>query len=360
VTQAATVQLRPPRGRIHVKRLAGWAVAIAVLWTAVDLLGWDVGAWFRQLWEAMTGVPPAYIVAGVALQTVQSTFVALAWLAILRYAFPRAEIPFKPVLASYAIGVALNGFLPAHIGTFVMIFLFLSFISGATLPGILVAWPVHKIFFTLAGFFAYAHLFTSVPGSFHMKFGTVTAHPALVAIIVVGGSTLIVMVAPLVWSRLTKLWEKAKVGAEILTHPRVYLGRVFLPEFLGWCAKLAVIGVFLAAYGIPVTFHTIMSVTGGNSLANMASITPGAVGITQAVSTASLSRVADPTTATAYSLGQQLVTTAWNQVFAILMLVWAFGWTGGRELVRQSYARAKAQAAEEKHTHATPTTRRTR
>jgi hypothetical protein len=27
------------------------------------------------------------------------------------------------------------------------------------------------------------------------------------------------------------------------------------------------------------------------------------------------------------------------------MLVWAFGWTGGRQLVRQSYAQAKAEAA---------------
>jgi uncharacterized membrane protein YbhN (UPF0104 family) len=120
-----------------------------------------------------------------------------------------------------------------------------------------------------------------------------------------------------------------------------------------WLAKLGVTGVFLAAYGIPVTFHTIMSVTGGNSLANLASVTPGAVGITQAVSTASLSKVADPTTATAYSLGQQLVTTAWNELFAIGLLVWAFGWTGGRELVRQSYAKAKAETEQRKAAHGT-------
>jgi uncharacterized membrane protein YbhN (UPF0104 family) len=118
-----------------------------------------------------------------------------------------------------------------------------------------------------------------------------------------------------------------------------------LPELVGWFAKLGVIGVFLAAYGIPATFHTIMSVAGGNSLANLASITPGAVGVTQAVSAVSLSEVADPTTATAYSLGQQLVTTVWNQLFAIGLLVWAFGWTGGRDLVRRSYTQAKAQTA---------------
>jgi uncharacterized membrane protein YbhN (UPF0104 family) len=143
------------------------------------------------------------------------------------------------------------------------------------------------------------------------------------------------------------MWEKAKVGGAILAYPRAYLARVFLPEFLGWVGKLAVIGIFLAAYGIPVTFHTIMSVAGGNSLANVASFTPGAVGITQAVNAASLTNVTDPTTAAAYSLGQQLITTAWNQVFAIVLLISAFGWSGGKQIVRKSYVEAKDKVAEQ-------------
>src|SRR4029077_19405549 len=105
--------------------------------------------------------------------------------------------------------VALNGFLPAHIGTFVMLFLFVSVISGATFPAVLLAWPVHKIFWTLPGAFTYAHLFMSVPGSFHHKFGGVSGHPALTAIIVVGGSVLVVLVVRLLWRRLRKLWAQA-------------------------------------------------------------------------------------------------------------------------------------------------------
>jgi len=33
--------------------------------------------------------------------------------------------------------------------------------------------------------------------------------------------------------------------------------------------------------------------------------------------------------------------------FAIVMLVWAFGWTGGKQLVRESYGQAKDKVAEE-------------
>jgi uncharacterized membrane protein YbhN (UPF0104 family) len=342
-----TVAAHAPRGRFDVKRLLVYALAIVVVGAVLNLLGWDIRGWFNDLWDTMTDISLGYLVAGLIAQTAQTTLVALAWLPILRYAYPEAEIPFKPVLAAYAIGVALNGFLPANIGTFVMMFIFLTFIPGSTFPGVFAGWLVHKIFFTIAGTFVYLYLFLSVEGSFDIELGNVADHPVSTGIILVGGGLLLVAVARMFWRKFKGLWEKAKLGGAILTYPRVYFTRVFLPEALGWGAKLAVIGIFLAAYGIPVTFHTIMSVAGGNSLANVASFTPGAVGITQAVNSASLNDVTDPTTAAAYSLGQQLITTAWNQIFAIALLIWAFGWTGGKHLVLASYGEAKGKMAEQ-------------
>jgi uncharacterized membrane protein YbhN (UPF0104 family) len=335
------------RSRPRWKRLAIGAVAIAVIWIALDLLGWDVRSWFDQLWDEMTGISLGYLVAGLFFQTVQTTFTAWAWLWILRYGYPDAEIPFRPVLASYAVGVALNGWLPANIGTFVMMFLFLTFVAGSTFPGIFAGFLVQKIFFTIAGTFVYLYLFVSVPGSFDIELGNISAHPVVTVAIIAGGALLLVIIGRIFWRQVKKLWEKAKVGGRVLLFPRAYATKVALPQFIGWLAKLAVVGIFLAAYGIPVTFHTIMSVIGGNSLANVASFTPGAVGITQAVNAASLSNVTDPTTAAAYSLGQQLITTAWNQVFAIALMVSAFGWSGGKALVRESYGEAKEKVAEQ-------------
>jgi uncharacterized membrane protein YbhN (UPF0104 family) len=105
--------------------------------------------------------------------------------------------------------------------------------------------------------------------------------------------------------------------------------------------------VFLAGYGITVSFHTVMSVAGGNSIANTVSVTPGGVGVNQAANVASLDSVTDAATATAYSLGQQLAITAFNVAFAIVIVLWAFGWSGGRGLVEQSYADAKTKVAEQ-------------
>ena len=56
----------------------------------------------------------------------------------------------------------------------------------------------------------------------------------------------------------------------------------------------------------------------------------------------------DAATATAYSLGQQLAITAWNIAFAVVIVVWAFGWSGGKVLVEQSYEDAKVKVAEQK------------
>src|SRR5262249_8137695 len=112
-----------------------------------------------------------------------------------------------------------------------------------------------------------------------------------------------------------------------------------------------VMSVFLAAYSIPVTFDTLMRIAGGNSIANVTSVTPGGAGVTQAFNVASLKGVASSTDATAYSVAQQLVPTAWSLLFAIALVVWAFGWTGGKKLVRESYGEAKAKAAEQKAAH---------
>jgi hypothetical protein len=115
-----------------------------------------------------------------------------------------------------------------------------------------------------------------------------------------------------------------------------------------------VIGIFLAAFAIPVTFESIMWVTGSGSLANVVSVTPGAVGITQATNALALDTCCDvpQSVAVNYSTAQQLITTAWNVLFAVVLVVWVFGWTGGKLLVGQSYTDAKGKVAEQKEQRA--------
>ena len=43
-----------------------------------------------------------------------------------------------------------------------------------------------------------------------------------------------------------------------------------------------------------------------------------------------------------------MVTTAWNVLFALVLVVFVFGWSGGKLLVGESYTDAKAKVAEQK------------
>lgn len=351
MSEASAAAVPEAGRRWHLRRILVAALVIIVIGAAADLLGWDIRSWLDNLWDTMSEISLGYLVAGVALKTLQTTATAFAWYGILRYAYPTTR--FRLVLACYAASVALNGILPANLGTLALLLMFTTIIAGATFSGVLGAYVVEKIFFTVIGAFTYLYLFLSVSGSFDIKFDFVHEHPLAIVILVVGGAALIYSLVRAFWPKVVHWWEQAKEGGGILSEPRKYLLWAFAPSLLGWIASLGVMAVFLAAYDIPVSFDTLMRICGGNSIANVTSATPGGAGVNQAFNVASLKGVTDPTTATAYSVSQQLVTTAWNITLGIVLLVWAFGWSGGKELVETSYTGAKEKAAEQKEARAT-------
>jgi uncharacterized membrane protein YbhN (UPF0104 family) len=329
-------------------KVLAWLVGIALGLVILDVLGVDVRGWLSDLWDALSEIGLGYLLAGWTLQTLQTTLTALGWYFILRAAYPSGRVGYLQVLAAYAVGPALNGVLPANLGTVVMLLMFVAVIPGANLPGVLGGMVVQKIFFSVAGAFVYVYLFLSVPGSFDVQLPALHDHPLLVLAIVAGAGMVLLILGRIFWRKLKGLWAKAVQGGAILARRREYALKVALPSFGAWLAKFGVIAVFLAGYGIAVTFHTVMSVMGGNSIANTVSVTPGGVGVNQAANVAALDGVTDPATATAYSLGQQLAITAWNIVFAVVVVLWAFGWAGGRLLVEQSYADARVKVEEQK------------
>ncbi len=285
------------------------------------------------------------------LQTIQTTMVGIAYLGILRAAYPQAMIRWLPIVACYAASVAMNSVLPANIGTFALLLMFVMIIPGSTFPGVVSGYLVQKIFYTVAGTAVYLYLFLSVPGSFDVNLSGLEDHKWLALGIAAGVIVGIVLLARIFWRKIKHLWGQAKQGAVILSTPSRYFTRVFAPQLVGYLAKLGVIAVFLSAYGIPVTVHSVFSVVGSSSIANTVAVTPGGVGVNQAANVTALRGVTDSATATAYSVGQKVVTTAWNIIFAAVMISLAFGWKGGRQLVTASYVQAKAKAAEEKAAH---------
>jgi glycosyltransferase 2 family protein len=348
---AGTVAPEHPSRRRRILKMVSWVVGLVVLLVVLHLLGVDVWGWLTQLWDTVTEISFTYIVLGCVFQGLQTTLTALGWYGILRYAYP-GGVTYMTVLACYAAGVALNNFLPANIGTFVTLVMYVAVVRGSTFPGILAGYVVQKIFYFVIGTLIYVYLFSQVAGSFDFQFGNerdaIQNHVVLTLGIIGGAIFLVVLLMRIFWHWVKGMWAKARKGAAILGDLRAYTKWVLLPQMGGYAAKVMVIIVFLAAYSIPVTFGSVMSVLGSNQLANLLSFTPGGVGVNQAFNTFALDSYTSSTTATAYSVGQQLVTTAFNVVFAVVLICVVFGWSGGSKLVKDSYDDAKVKAGEMK------------
>jgi uncharacterized membrane protein YbhN (UPF0104 family) len=327
-------------------RIVAWAAAIALLLFVLDQLRVPVSAWIRDFFDQLRAVPAYAIVGGIALDTLQTVFAALAWLTILRAAFPDTQLPFRPVLASYAVAVALNSFLPANIGSLVMMLMFTTLITSATFAAVFSGFIVQKIPFSVYNVAAYLHLFATVAGSLSIKLGFLAEHPVSSAVIALGSVGLLVVLGRFFWLRATKLREQVKTGGAILSRPRRFLIGVALPELGSYLARLAIVAVFMAAYSIPVSFHSVVAVTASNSISNGLSVTPGGAGVNQAFNVAVLDSTTSSANAAAYSLARQLIISAWDVVFAMALVSWVFGWSGGKQLVKESYTAAEVNEKE--------------
>ncbi len=342
-TQQAVV---PARGRVHPRRILIGALVIVVIGAAATLAGWDLTGWLKHIWDTITSVSLGYLLAGLALMTVQTTATAFAWYSILRYGYPESGVRWIQVLACYAAAVALNSVLPANIGTLVMLLMFTTIIASATFAGVLAGMAVQKIFFTLIGTFCYLYLFLTVGGSFSIQLGFVADHPWATVILLVGVAMLLFLVGRVLQPAGQAVVEAGE-GRRPDPRPPPCLPRARCApggDQLDGDARM--IAVFLSAYNIPVSFHTLMRVVAGNSIANVSSVTPGGAGVVQGFNVLSLKGITSASNATAYSVAQQLLTTAWGILFAIVLLVRAFGWTDGKTLVAQSYSQAREKNAE--------------
>jgi uncharacterized membrane protein YbhN (UPF0104 family) len=347
MASSQAVQPSPRGGRVHAKPILVVALLLVFFGAAATLFGWDVSGWLKHVWNTVRGISLGYVIAAIVLITLQTATTAIAWFSILRFAYPDSPISWIQTFACYATAVALNFVLPANLGTLVMLLMFNTIVSGAGFAGILAAYVVQKIFYTVMGMATYLYLFLTVGGSFSLQLGFLSAHPWAAVILLGSAAALLVLVARMLKERIEHWWRQAKVGGAILVHPRAYAGRVLAPEIISYGAMLGIIAVFLAAYDIPVSFHILMRVVAGNSMANMTSVTPGGAGVTQGFNVLSLKGVTSSSNATAYSVAQQLVQTAWSIVLAIILVVRAFGWSGGRTLVQDSYSQARERTAEQ-------------
>ena len=92
----------PPKKQIHWRRIVIWLAVLVAIGAVAYLLGWDIRGWFSQLWDTLTQISAKYLIPALVLQTLQTLFTAVAWLAIIRYAYPDSGVPARQIIACYA------------------------------------------------------------------------------------------------------------------------------------------------------------------------------------------------------------------------------------------------------------------
>ena len=157
-------------------RIAAWIGGVALTILVLDQVGIPVYDWIDDLFDKLAELPPGRSRPESSSRPCRPCSPRWSGSGSSAPPSPGTEFRFRLVLASYAAAVALNGFLPANIGTFVMLVMFTTLIAGATFAMMVSALVVEKIPFSLFNVAVYLYLFLSVSGSFSVKLGFLTEH----------------------------------------------------------------------------------------------------------------------------------------------------------------------------------------
>ncbi len=297
--------------------------------------------WFTAVGRQLTSVPVWAIVAVTVLRLVQSLLNGLAWTVTLRAAYPDAPIRYRHILAADMGGVAINQVAPAQAGTVTMHALFLGMIPGASVPGLAGAQVAQTLFYAVAGAVLYIVLLLGQPGFVGVLLGPVTAHPVVTAVIVAALAAITVVVVRRAHRRIAHVMRTARDGAAILRTPRRYLLGVALPQAGVYGLRLATMAILMHVFGVTATLGTVLLMQAAGSLANFVSITPGGIGVEQAIASAALYGAATSATVAAYSFGQQILLAAINIAAGLVALMLAFGRRGTGRILRDAWHRVR-------------------
>jgi uncharacterized membrane protein YbhN (UPF0104 family) len=99
---------------------------------------------------------------------------------------------------------------------------------------------------------------------------------------------------------------------------------------------MGVNATFMYAYDIPVSLTNVFLIVAAASISSTVAIAPGALGAQTALASVVLKGVAPSGAISAYTIGQGVITTAWNALFGLTMLARTIGWEATRKLVHRN------------------------
>jgi len=326
--------------RRHWTALVGIATLIAIIALVVIVPG--LRALAADTWREMIAIRPAYLAVIVALKIAQSLFSALIWRNALLAGWPQTPVPFRLVLGLDQGQDAVNSVAPARAGTWAMLGMFVMSIPGARAPKMLAVWAVQSLAFGLFAAINYTIVAVGLPNRTqqggHLTediSGFVSGRPVASAGIAAVIIALAIVIAIKGRRSLRDARRQVREGFAILGTPSRYIRMIFLPTRGSFLCRVASSVAMLAAFGIPISIWTVALALSAQSIAGAVRITPGGIGITQAIDVIALRDYAPAETVTAYSLAGFAISAIVSFSLAVIALLSVNGWHGTLHLVRQ-------------------------
>jgi uncharacterized membrane protein YbhN (UPF0104 family) len=312
---------------------------------AVIDLGGQVDRFFDaagNFFEFLGRVDLPYLAVALILSFALQLCRAHAWANALRAAYPADRVSERGVIASFLIGVGMNGILPARGGDAIKIVLAKRSVRESSYPAIISSFAVLAPFDSGIGLLVLLYAITQglLPAAprlpelpaFDISFWA--AHPQLLLLTVTVLAIAVVILVVVLAKRVELFWAHLKQGVAILREPRRYFRQVFAWQGLGWLLRFAAFWLFLDAFNIGGSFENVLLVMSVQAISGALPFTPGGAGAQQALLVVALD---GPTYAAvlAYSVGQQLAVTIWSVVIAASALILEFRTRDWRTLVRE-------------------------
>lgn len=269
--------------------------------------------------EQLAALDGRFLLAALALQLGSLGFRAVVWRNVLAAAYPDRRVPLASVAGSYAVGVALNAFLPARGGEIAKLALVRSRIPGSTVSTVAATLSVVLVvdatfggllLLILAGFGV-----APIPPLPSVGFLPVLA---VVALLALGFVAFRLRPRP-----ARSFLAHVAQGAAILRSPGRYARTIVPFQLAAWSCRIGVAFFVLYAFGIHAGIASAALVVVLNGLSTAVPV-PGGVGTQQVLAAYALRGLVPLAGAVSFSIGLQVGVTAVNTLVGLTALMLMF------------------------------------
>lgn len=339
------------RRRRRLVWLASVLLSVVVLVAAIIFIqrqGLDPGTWLSTVWVLIAAIPLPFVLLALTLKVTEVALNAYAWSISLRAAFPDERITFRQVFGAVQGGVGITSVIPPKFANVLLLGFYRAAYPNLPLTTVLAARAVQGTPSVLLGtmmllLFGFVTAGSGGEGGFLESLWRFYSEQTVLAVVLtmlIAGLLVILVRRGRAWVRT--IGAQIALGGAILRTPRRYALLVAAPTLLAFVLRWSVTGTLLAAFGIPLSWESLLRVNVSHGLARTVQVMPGGFGTTQAFDIVALQGIAPVEVIAAYSLSQSAILLVFNVLCGVLALIWAFGWEWTSRLLRPG-SRAKKE-----------------